>query len=1565
MAKFTGLLGIGAAMPGFILPGTLANFGPSTATVVGPGARPYNVGTTFQVVLDVPVISGSVTVTPSVTGATISPASGTIGVGVRSTSFTITPAAAATFTVTTTASPALGYAPWIFNAYTPATAFAAALSPMSGLTGAAFTVTITLLPSGAGYNGTITGTPGFAECALFAAQITTWNHELGPKTMTFTPGVPGSATIAFTNNGGLTNAGSVTYDCTAYTTSPTIVIGSSYVAVSGQTIAIFPVAASGGAARYATAVNSLPWISISGATPVQCSASWTPGTSSCVLVTVPGGIVVGKTDTVAIAAPSGWMTTTAGTLQALSILSVPNYVMKMPPLVTGVVPTFKPGFNLSSGCFQHGRENFYRNLRFRGVWGNGIGTLSNQAYPTTLSQANAYLDVFDFANNTGLPGDLTQTPGLPGYYAVGWDDLAYGGGTGANRCNLSLTGTSGKSTVSIVSGYTNSGSNGIGQFAVYKVIPASGSTVVNIPVQLELTMPNFLVGVNNAPNIANVVVLGPRDFMTRYAGTITVTNGSSAVTFSVAQSGLTGLNLVLESDLTGGLYAISSGSGTSWNLGSNYAGTSGVFQFWGTMPASGPISFDRTQPYAISAYLTSQFPNGVGVVRFMDTTTGFGSGGSCPMTETWECHQQAEFTYNRASGYRSTTATISSVRPFTTASSPYLYGENFGNPWLSASSLSIGLGTAAQGATDTLVLSSATANTDPIFYGLLLCINAGAANQEFVRVMAVNSDNQTLTVERGSCAYTVLTDSPSDTTSIPPATAPAHSALEPITIYGRISWGGNLSLFGTASTQIAEAVCSAPHGLKNGVYTNTMAGSMSGVKDTQGNQFSYISQFGVWATGPSTFVMIGLNGATTAASTLATTTALTGVSLTITNPVAGLPWEAPGQIAAALSANVHYNIPLMASDSLIYNIAVKALANTMVGGTVYVELADEPWGSHAIGQQITMMARVLQSYAGGNGFFALRSAQCGNIFRSVYATAGRASEIAPMLNVVNSGGSWLSPAIYLTNNGKPCIYRVLTINTYSGSEYAAYTPGSGSYFVNSITPQSGSTNPDMIGAFSDYAWHNIAFNTATSSGSFYNQLASFNSIAPGYNTAINNYNSANSTSYNVPAGGSNAVVGLYGYEGDLAGLCPGNMPNNPLYSGADGQGTEWIRYALNHDWYYDPAQTIYQQAYYAQCQQAGFVDVAAYTYGYPNNYSAMWNYVEWLGQEPGAGDGSDGKLNNRLSRATPGMANSINQTVVNQPSQTVSVRAYALQSWMGRINAALLACSPTSLGVGTTTTVTFTLSGNTWSITPVITPSGTPTSDVSWSVGSITLVNSTTATVSVTTGTTTGTVTWTDSASGATTPQNVILEPALSCSPGSIDVLTTTTVTFTLANDTWSTTPAITASGTPTGDALWSVGAITLTSSTTATASVIVGSTTGTVTWTDSTSGTSTTESVIVPVALFCSPGVLPVSKTTAVTFLLTGTTWGSTPTITASGTPTSDVSWSVGSITLVNSTTATVSVTTGTTTGTVTWTNSATSTTVEQAVEVVSAGRSQSSGFDICGFVVTTSGGLAGMELY
>jgi hypothetical protein len=81
-------------------------------------------------------------------------------------------------------------------------------------------------------------------------------------------------------------------------------------------------------------------------------------------------------------------------------------------------------------------------------------------------------------------------------------------------------------------------------------------------------------------------------------GTITTTNGSTAVTFGSSQTGLSGTYIVVTGDTSNGIYLVGSGATTSWVLTTPFGGASLSGASWGTSNPNGahPIGLPSGTP---------------------------------------------------------------------------------------------------------------------------------------------------------------------------------------------------------------------------------------------------------------------------------------------------------------------------------------------------------------------------------------------------------------------------------------------------------------------------------------------------------------------------------------------------------------------------------------------------------------------------------------------------------------------------------------------------------------------------------------------------------------------------------------------------------------------------------------------------------------------------------------------------------------------------------------------------------------------------------------------------------
>ena len=454
--------------------------------------------------------------------------------------------------------------------------------------------------------------------------------------------------------------------------TPNCQISNAYVTSSGQSVAFF-FATTGGTQVYPNVLNYAPAFYRNGSFLAAGVPSWVINTANvncaCALFALPAPVLA--TDVVTVTAPASWMSCGAGKATgSVAGYTLTNYTGQSCFGTDTLTKTFKPGFNISDCIDVTGPLFLLKNLRYRmpaSAFSGGVSAWTIDGAPATLGTNPVVIKFIDLTNSSSIAGDATQTPGVPGYYALSYDDNAYGT---SNQCNLTLvspnTAQSVVSQDSTCTGVTNSGTSGIGQYAMFKLAAASGSTVANLPIAVQYNMPSFSAGVNCTPNISNLTIYGPGDF--------------------------------------------------------SY--TSGL-----------PLSFVPPTIPALSNFVSSHLPYGVGVLRFIDSLLGSGDAGNCNLAEPWELRGLTDFSFNNSlrANY---TISLTTVRALTTANSPYFYGDGFGSSWTATATLAANM-TSTQ---TTLTLSG---TGDAIFYGIMLKID-----NEYMRCTSISSTTVTVVRRR-------------------------------------------------------------------------------------------------------------------------------------------------------------------------------------------------------------------------------------------------------------------------------------------------------------------------------------------------------------------------------------------------------------------------------------------------------------------------------------------------------------------------------------------------------------------------------------------------------------------------------------------------------------------------------------------------------------------------------------------------------------------------------------------------------------------------------------------------
>lgn len=604
------------------------------------------------------------------------------------------------------------------------------------------------------------------------------------------------------------------------------------------------------------------------------------------------------------------------------------------------------------------------------------------------------------------------------------------------------------------------------------------------------------------------------------------------------------------------------------------------------------------------------------------------------------------------------------VRPWTPQNSPYCYSPLFGEQY--PATLATALDAPARGTKQVVQVTDAA--TAPVFEGLVL--QAGA---ERMRVLSVAGT--AVTIERGS-----------------ESTSPAAFPVGPIQVSGRTALT-SLDAFGPGRRQVIEVVTTAPHHLRTGGHPMfdgigwgpwTMA---DGSKSLNG--YSLRNWFlGAFVTAPDRYVISIPNGPNAANTTLAAAADLdpaNSYSSVFIPPGPSDPTSAYARMLGSLGADIHIFFPYAASDSYVDAMARVAAKNLPSGRRLYFEYLNEPWNwSYPIAH-----TQVATSWMIGRrqGMFwqVRRTGQILKRIRARFAEAGR--DPAGVRSLLNT---------QVVLNGQP-IREIVKQSIDEGlpPPDIAVAPYVDPVDVHPAYARAMDSAGGADRAIDLYIW-NLAYNhnkdlASNSTGNLAANRSVLDAVNKEFGTACE----------------------LYAYEGGVANPCPiaqttlsadvaadaTALPVRDASPFAPGQslrvGGEWVsvkstaagvltvdraRFGTTAVAY--KAGGAIRNAYVEQGRDITYhpnfrlaeLDQFAIWQKYLdriciNGFNArwfagfyQWSMYHWYGQLPGKGDGSDGRADNRLCLATPGLPGS-KAANVNQDLMNVSVRGQALVEW--------------------------------------------------------------------------------------------------------------------------------------------------------------------------------------------------------------------------------------------------------------------------------------------------------------
>jgi hypothetical protein len=614
-----------------------------------------------------------------------------------------------------------------------------------------------------------------------------------------------------------------------------------------------------------------------------------------------------------------------------------------------------------------------------------------------------------------------------------------------------------------------------------------------------------------------------------------------------------------------------------------YAGAPNYKNLWIVQPGDwdltdGQVVLDRSDPLALSRQFVKRIGNGVRVIRWLGTSACAAAGNSLPYPELLTNptdENWAELSYiGQQIGY-------TSVSPVDVNRTPWIYSPAF----------------AAQGQTYTAALGADVTTAPPPGTQETWSIPDGAA-APLMAGLVMRIDSEVVRVISGSGTSWVVNRGSNGTT-------PATHQAGPLTISGRLPITNYLGASGlSGGGTVYQLTTSTPHRRTTGTGFTTGGSGWPDMVMTDGSTLNVQNtSWPAFVTGPTTaFFRIGGPAAGSAPSQVYKLDPTK--QFWFYSSYQGIPVEVTARITAKFPrCDFYVNVPMDASDDLVYEMARRTVADFPAGRRVYVEYANEVWNNAFGALWLSQLMSALMFPRESNlPYYPYRSGQIHAIFRNVFRTAGRDGEIHGLINCQHGNGalitSWLE---YGFKAGTP--FTDAAVSPYWQFEMTPYNQQVSSLLDDEQTI-------DIIRA-------DMAANTKTN-------VAWMGSV----NGAIAKYNKDHGAS-----------VQLVGYESGVSYA----YQWNPL---------------RDHDLQYNPNWYFLELDWLAWCQQQGFDRLI--TSGFagawqPEGFSAYHT----IQQMPGRGDGLNGATDNLLYRRDRRGAG------VNQDSHVDSVRGRAWLDWLG------------------------------------------------------------------------------------------------------------------------------------------------------------------------------------------------------------------------------------------------------------------------------------------------------------
>lgn len=617
-----------------------------------------------------------------------------------------------------------------------------------------------------------------------------------------------------------------------------------------------------------------------------------------------------------------------------------------------------------------------------------------------------------------------------------------------------------------------------------------------------------------------------------------------------------------------------------------------------------PTVLDTSDRYRVAARTADQF-QGVGSIR---SWTPFTAGTYSNMWERDHLRPIDDFAWGYARRRKTYNVRYTLAEPFSLTDTPYIYWTTMEADRYSAT-LSVACGTAEPYATDTLTITTLPGQGNEIIIGSRLFID-----NERIRVtnVVMNGLVATCTVIRGDNG-----------------TTPAEHAVGPIEVGWRspmITPGGNILTSYWYHGYFVKLTSQEPHGLCSGMVLDA-SGSWPTFtyKDGRTGKISGLINAPV-VTGPNTIVCNApqyfdfsnpIGGYTLPAPvTLDPNQCYSQIK--IPNQ-ATLPYAAHCKIANQLDAPACFFSLTAYGTRDQWRFAAEQIRDTLdLGRLIFVEIGNEPWnGFFPLGAPSKLFSTAY--YPGGTVWagYIQQYKMAREVFDEVLGS--RKSDVRFYINMLGVSVDQ-APLNYAAAQNPPIPIDAVAL--------APYITATSNFLPAEVAAAMGNLEVDEA---MDLWTHSLSLCTSTGPVTH----------AQAWRAHMDSYTAA-----------TGFPMELVSYEG----FCPEKvfLSSAPNYLEKE------------HDFTYHPNLRICLQDVWAAFQQAGYVRAnffAAYLpWGATRN---MWALYKGYQQDYGAGDGSDGKVNNLDCLAVPGKPNSKLPTT-SQDLTNVSVMGQAFRDWNSR-----------------------------------------------------------------------------------------------------------------------------------------------------------------------------------------------------------------------------------------------------------------------------------------------------------